>query len=53
MKSYLFFIIGTLLFFWAFDSSLKKSTRIHCETFGEYSRACEAIEARNKLIEEL
>tara|TARA_Y100001973_G_scaffold87485_1_gene131527 strand:+ start:55 stop:213 length:159 start_codon:yes stop_codon:yes gene_type:complete len=51
MKSYLFFIIGTLLFFWAFDSSLKKSTRIHCES-GLVQAACEAIEAQNKLIKE-
>tara|TARA_R100000353_G_scaffold5206_1_gene7401 strand:- start:777 stop:938 length:162 start_codon:yes stop_codon:yes gene_type:complete len=52
MKFYLFLTIGTLIFFWAFDSSLKKSTRIHCETFGEYSRACEAIKTQNKLVEE-
>tara|TARA_R100001440_G_scaffold5489_3_gene11690 strand:- start:165 stop:383 length:219 start_codon:yes stop_codon:yes gene_type:complete len=52
MKSYLFFIAGTLLFFWAFDSSLKKSTRIHCES-GLIQSACEAVEARNKLIKEL
>jgi len=52
MKSYLFLVIGTLLFFWAFDSSLKKSTRIHCES-GLVQAACEAVEARNKLIKEL
>ena len=51
MKSYLFFIAGTLLFFWAFDSSLKKSTRIHCES-GLIQSACEAIEAQNKLTQE-
>tara|TARA_R100000654_G_scaffold39182_1_gene64928 strand:+ start:346 stop:504 length:159 start_codon:yes stop_codon:yes gene_type:complete len=52
MKSYLFFIIGTLLFFWAFDSSLKKSTEIHCRS-GLIQSACEAVEAQNKLIQEL
>ena len=30
MRFYLFLTIGTLIFFWAFDSSLKKSTEIHC-----------------------
>tara|TARA_Y100001951_G_scaffold83957_1_gene73117 strand:+ start:570 stop:824 length:255 start_codon:yes stop_codon:yes gene_type:complete len=47
------YISTLLIFIWGLNSSFQKSTRIHCETFGEYSRACEAIEARNKLIEEL
>jgi len=49
MKFYLFLTIGTLIFFWAFDSSLKKSTRIHCES--GINSACEAIENQKKLVE--
>ena len=44
MKFYLFLTIGTLIFFWAFDSSLKKSTHIHCES-GIVS-ACEEIKTK-------
>ncbi len=48
MRFYLFLIIG-ILFYFSIDSSLKKSTRIHCETFGEYSRACEAIKNKKSI----
>ena len=51
MRFYLFLIIG-ILFYFSIDSSLKTSTRIHCQTFGEYSRACEAIKNQNKLVED-
>ena len=49
MKFYLFLTIG-ILFYFSIDSSLKKSTRIHCES-GIVS-ACEAIKTQNKLIKE-
>jgi len=47
MRFYLFLIIG-ILFYFSIDSSLKKSTQIHCES-GVVS-ACEAIKTRNQLI---
>ena len=49
VSAYLFCLF---LFTWGLNSSFKKSTRIHCETFGEYSRACEAIKTQNKLVED-
>jgi len=49
MRFYLFLIIG-ILFYFSIDSSLKKSTHIHCES-GVVS-ACEAIRNQNKLIED-
>jgi len=49
MKFYLFLIIG-ILFYFSIDNSLKKSTRIHCES-GVIS-ACEAIRTQTKLVEE-
>jgi len=48
MRFYLFLIIG-ILFYFSIDSSLKKSTRIHCES-GIVS-ACEAIKNQNKIVE--
>ena len=48
MRFYLFLIIG-ILFYFSIDSSLKKSTRIHCES--GINSACEAIKAQNKLVE--
>tara|TARA_R100001440_G_scaffold1967_1_gene6138 strand:- start:688 stop:858 length:171 start_codon:yes stop_codon:yes gene_type:complete len=46
------YVFCLFIFTWGLNSSFKKSTRIHCETFGEYSRACEAIKTQNKLVEE-
>jgi len=49
MRFYLFLIIG-ILFYFSIDSSLKKSTRIHCES--GINSACEAIKNQTKLVEE-
>jgi len=46
------YISTLLIFIWGLNSSFQKSTRIHCETYGEYSRACEAIKTQNKLSQE-
>jgi len=48
MRFYLFLIIG-ILFYFSIDSSLKQSTRIHCES-GIVS-ACKAIKNQNKIVE--
>ena len=49
VSAYLFCLF---LFTWGLNSSFKKSQKIHCETFGEYSRACEAIKNQDKLVED-
>ena len=49
MRFYLFLIIG-ILFYFSIDSSLKKSTRIHCES--GINSACKAIKNQNKLVED-
>jgi len=48
---YLLLMISAIMYFGT-SSSLKKSTDIHCRS-GLVQAACEAIEARNKLIQEL